>query len=318
MTSWPTQLRYREGPVDADNLAQVASGTTIRVNILGPGSGPSRFRQVSSPDHWALDWTDLNSRLHADGGMQSGMGAILFVLGGNESTICRLPMQTASLIFLPPGASIEANFRPGLRWTGTVMDTDRWARVQQRATGVVAEPQSGPAYFARLPSERASILADAFERAAGLLARDRESPITPIDRFEDFSEHLADALVAMEDRYDALDRRASRLYRQAMRARDFICAHIEEPLSITRICLEVGVSRRQLEYAFSAVFEMPPHTFIYTYRLNAVRRALIRARGTGATVTEIALDYGVTHLGRFSVAYRSLFGESPRRTIGVS
>jgi len=318
MTGWPTDLHYREGPVDADNLAQVASGTSIRINILGPGIGPSRFRQVRSPEHWALDWTELNSRLHADGAMQRGMAAVLLVFGGNDSTICRLPMQTSSLIVFPPGASIEANFRPGLRWAGAVMDAERWFRVQQRTTGIVGDPQSAPAFFARLPSALASLLADAFLRTTESLSHDRDSAVAPIDRFEDFSAHLADALVAMEDRYEALDRRASRLYRQAMRARDFICAHIDEPLSIARLSVEVGVSRRQLEYAFSSVFEMPPHTFIYTYRLNAIRRALIRARGTGATVTEIALDYGVTHLGRFSVAYRGLFGESPRRTIGAS
>jgi transcriptional regulator GlxA family with amidase domain len=42
-----------------------------------------------------------------------------------------------------------------------------------------------------------------------------------------------------------------------------------------------------------------------------VRRALKNADAERTTVTEIASDCGFWEFGRFSVAYRSLFGESP-------
>ena len=41
------------------------------------------------------------------------------------------------------------------------------------------------------------------------------------------------------------------------------------------------------------------------------RRALKNADAERTTVTEIASDYGFWEFGRFSVAYRALFGESP-------
>jgi len=56
---------------------------------------------------------------------------------------------------------------------------------------------------------------------------------------------------------------------------------------------------------------MGPTRYLWLRRVHLARRALGRADPATATVTEIATNYGFWELGRFSVAYRSLFGESP-------
>ena len=55
-----------------------------------------------------------------------------------------------------------------------------------------------------------------------------------------------------------------------------------------------------------------PHA---TFRMNQVRVALMRADPAKATVTGIATGHGFWELGRFSVAYRTLFGESPSASL---
>jgi AraC-like DNA-binding protein len=55
-------------------------------------------------------------------------------------------------------------------------------------------------------------------------------------------------------------------------------------------------------------------SLLRTARLKQARLQLDAPR-PGATVTEVALDCGFTHLGRFSSEYRRRFGELPSQTL---
>ena len=50
-------------------------------------------------------------------------------------------------------------------------------------------------------------------------------------------------------------------------------------------------------------------------RLSQARQALLSANCKLMTVTEIATSFGFVELGRFSVEYRKVFGESPSQTL---
>ena len=88
------------------------------------------------------------------------------------------------------------------------------------------------------------------------------------------------------------------------------------PLWVGDLCVGSGVPRRTLNHAFQQVLGMGPATYLRRLRLNQVRRSLRqpRANGEPKSVTEIALDHGFWHPGRFSCQYRELFGESPRES----
>ena len=48
--------------------------------------------------------------------------------------------------------------------------------------------------------------------------------------------------------------------------------------------------------------------------LGCVAASVVRAQ-PGESVTEIAMQWGFTHMGRFSIEYRRRFGESPSETL---
>jgi transcriptional regulator GlxA family with amidase domain len=60
---------------------------------------------------------------------------------------------------------------------------------------------------------------------------------------------------------------------------------------------------------------MGPIRYLTLRRMHLVGRALRRADPSNSTVARIVTDHGFCELGRFSVVYRTLFGESPSETL---
>lgn len=85
----------------------------------------------------------------------------------------------------------------------------------------------------------------------------------------------------------------------------------EEPLYIPEICTAIGVSDRTLRTCCHEHLGTSPKRFLVLRRLNLARRALLDAKPTASTVTEIAMQFGFWQFGRFAAEYRSLFGELP-------
>jgi AraC-like DNA-binding protein len=98
------------------------------------------------------------------------------------------------------------------------------------------------------------------------------------------------------------------------RFEEFLEANPNTPLYLTEVCAAIGVAERTLRIACEEHLGMGPIRYLTLRRMHLVRRALLRA-DSSTTVTRIATDYGFWELGRFSVAYRELFGEAPSVTL---
>ncbi|MEK9278534.1 MULTISPECIES: AraC family transcriptional regulator [unclassified Bradyrhizobium] len=99
------------------------------------------------------------------------------------------------------------------------------------------------------------------------------------------------------------------------RFEEFLAANPDRPLYLTEICGAIGVAERTLRASCEEHLGMGPIRFLTLRRMHLARYALLRADPLKSTVTRIVADHGFWELGRFSVAYRALFGESPSETL---
>jgi AraC-like DNA-binding protein len=115
----------------------------------------------------------------------------------------------------------------------------------------------------------------------------------------------------------SLEPTAGGRHRDSMLTRfeEFVKANPDRPLHLTEICAAIGVAERTLRGSCEEHLGMGPIRYLTLRRMHLVRRALLHSRSSTATVTEIVTDHGFWELGRFSVAYRMLFGESPSETL---
>jgi len=97
------------------------------------------------------------------------------------------------------------------------------------------------------------------------------------------------------------------------RAEEYIEANAHGPLTAVDLAAAAGIGVRALAAAFRKHRGCSPMDFVRQRRFELARQRLLAAPAT--TVAEVALSSGFEHLGRFSVAYRSRFGESAADTL---
>jgi AraC-like DNA-binding protein len=88
----------------------------------------------------------------------------------------------------------------------------------------------------------------------------------------------------------------------------------DEPLCVMNACMILGVSARMLHRTCCEQLGMGPKRYLILRRFHMAHRAL-RSASLETSVTDIATRFGFWELGRFAVAYKTLFGESPSATL---
>jgi transcriptional regulator GlxA family with amidase domain len=125
------------------------------------------------------------------------------------------------------------------------------------------------------------------------------------------------ALVWCLDTRDIVEPTQSQRRHQAIMQRfdAILRRNTDRPLYVLEIAKAVGASLRSLTECCHEHLGMSPKKYISLRNMHMVRRDLLAANPATTTVTDVATRYGFWQFGRFAGHYRTLFGETPSRTL---
>ncbi|MDD1016214.1 AraC family transcriptional regulator [Pseudomonas rubra] len=94
----------------------------------------------------------------------------------------------------------------------------------------------------------------------------------------------------------------------------YIDANLHQDIGVSQLMTVARVSERSLYSLFERHAGLSPKGYVRQRKLARIHAALQDPSSPVRNVTEIALDYGFLHLGRFAESYRQRFGELPSVT----
>lgn len=298
---------------DPDAFAVAVSGASLKADFLGQQKTPTIVEQFQTRQ-WTLDFQQAEVRARILGYPPLDWASVALIRGEGESSWYGNSVSRGFLVCTPPGEAIDGWIGPGFKCSSIGVPVSVWDQCRRAAGHEGAELE---AVVVLLPPDRFA----AMERC---LLNLRQSLRHTGDRKPAFvALEVADVVSCFVTQVWELATRAPvprestrNRARLARRAEDWLRSHHDVAVGVSGLPLAMGTSRRELEYAFRETFAMSPRDFLEKIRLNAIRRELVRASGEmSRQVTTVALDHGISHLGRFPSLYRRLFGELPSETL---
>ncbi|MCH3907702.1 MAG: AraC family transcriptional regulator [Sphaerochaeta sp.] len=94
----------------------------------------------------------------------------------------------------------------------------------------------------------------------------------------------------------------------AKRASRYLCAHLDEKVTIQELARMLKVSPTLLKTSFRGVYGMPLYAYVRTMKMQAAAQML---RGYGGTILQVAETYGYENGSKFAKAFRDVMGVEP-------
>lgn len=299
---------------DPDEFSVAVSGGRMVAEFFGPQLHPTIIEQFQTAD-WSLDFQEAHVRAHVYCPLPPGYATLGLMRSKADSRWHGFSVHAGMLMCNPPGEPIDGCFSPGFRCLTVNVPAAVWekgrllAGVDREGFGAVCACVLPTTLYARI--ERRLKITRHFLRCAdaerGLTPFAADDAVALVAEIVTIAWELSRGAVSPPDSH----RNRARL---AHRAEEWMREHLTESAQVPDVCLALRVSRRELEYAFRLTFDQSPRDFLQALRLNAIRQALKSSHHVQETVTQVAVDHGVMHLGRFAAQYRDLFGESPSET----
>lgn len=304
-------VSYRQVDVDdASKFGEVATGRGYDVRSQQVGKGPFQARiQVGSIGSVSVSLTSKNRPLLTTGEMPRNRFVLLGAVSGEPvGRFNGVELQPGALVVAPPGTSADLRSDPGFVGFSLFLPPGRVIRAATQCLDfdvtAAALYHIDPHFMdrlSRLVFSGMSLAQDPHANWMWLVEWESQVHVTVLRMFEDANARPLLGRPSLHHRVQ-----------YARAARDYIEAHLDEPLRLDSLYRAVGVSPRTIAYSFEDLYGMSPMSYVRIRRLHEAKHRLLS--GSSASVTEVALSLGFEHLGRFAAYYRQLFGVPPSET----
>ncbi|MEN0138843.1 MAG: AraC family transcriptional regulator [Rhodococcus sp. (in: high G+C Gram-positive bacteria)] len=323
-TSGPPDLRLRPDMIrtrDFDEAHSLISSVYVPHELKSRDGQPLDFK-----------FHFLQSHQLTIGHLNYGADAELLVPAMRRHYHLNLTLHGATLVTQSGQRATTAALRRGVVFRPFEDFTVRWspdalqyavlvpsAAIESHLGGLLNHPIEGPIDFQLafdMTTAGGQGLLSAISFLRSELARPGGLAESPLARGQLESFAMTQMLLAVPHRYsDELRAPTKPANRNRIKSViDLIDSQPESDLSIGRLTEVAGVSARALQVGFRQAVGLTPLAYVRKVRLDRVRDELIVLAGQ-RSVTDVAVQWGFVHLGRFSAYYKQQFGETPSDTV---
>jgi len=306
---------------DPDQYAAAVRGADLTVTPMVPGPfrteltrfGLARFGFAHQI--WVSRFSE-SSPLIKRSGLYSWIAAIGFLTEPNQPAmrIGGLDLSSDDIVVYGSGTSMHHRTSAACRFGSVTLFPDDLAATARAFTGreisVPADTYSirpNPRHLARL--RRVHSVAG---RLAATVPRADSHP-EAANALEEALRHAMIMCMTDGERFD-IGRQGHHHLLILSKLEEFLATNFDRALYLSEICAATNASENTVRICCNENLGMGPVRYLWLRRMHLARRALLANEG-GGTVTSIAMAHGFWELGRFSVAYRGLFGETPLATL---
>lgn len=298
---------------DPEHFRSVVDGADLEHTFLAPGLCTATVYRVQTA-RLAMDSGLYRFPVGTSGAFAPGRISIGFTWGhASESWVNGFETNATRLVIFSEGSDLMYRAQQETGWT--VIGINRQQLQEQAMKSLGRElllPDLGTIGL-NVPMELLDRLVKGV-LSSGDHLRERPGDMGIVD--QQIVQLCVELIAAGEsERGGDVERRARDRFQTIRRADQAMRHLIGSGYSSDRLCRSIGVTERTLQLVFKESFGVNPKAWFHRIALNRAHVALLTRPYHKGLVTEVALDFGFEHFGRFSQSYRELFGRSPSETV---
>jgi AraC-like DNA-binding protein len=302
---------------ELDELQEIVKGSDLEHTQLRPGQFHAQTTRIDLGASF-LDVGEYNLAIRARGSIGSEF-VTFFFMPRQEGNSNGFPVNNEQFVAFGSGATADAYGASNPEWMTLTVRRDEWLGFCRDLDHWAARLDEPRAFSVAPPPQLMTGLLQTLQSVADL-AGTKPTLFSQASVRQFVHQELMSRIRHCLSTTDSTLKKQVKIplhrrYQIVKRAESYVLAHLDRRIYVADLCEYLGISERSLQYAFRGVWGVSPFEYLTVQRLNKARRELRRATPGQTTVTNVAIECGFWHLGRFSGAYKALFGDSPSDTL---